>query len=98
MDDLYTKTIMGFDPEERTRFRDLVRAFVQDIGRDINLRNFENEYDAIWAKAVVKAIEVSKTWIPHKVRKEILAKMNAAAEEYDEALQAQDAMTAEDSS
>lgn len=93
IDDLWTETLLGLDPEGRMRFRSLVGKLMNDaIPRCSTANNFHEAFDALWTKSVLEAVAISKAWIPEQERRAILAKMDAMEDEYNDALAAQDAM------
>lgn len=93
IDQLYINTIVDFDHEEKSRFRELVYSILRGLHSSVDWKGkFETEHDALWTQTVQEAVVIAKTWIPERERRAILMKMDAMEDEYNEALAAQDAM------
>lgn len=84
-DELYLRVIETFhDNDDRDRLRNTLVAFLED--------------DKTWVEAVEATVMISKTWLPAKERKAAIDRMDAAEEEYNEALAASDAMVSQERS
>jgi hypothetical protein len=84
--ELYSQTITGLDPLDRDRFRALVQSRLQQLA------NRPGSFDDDWIEAVSDAVIISQSWVPAAVRRAAIQRMDAAEEEYNEALAAQEAM------
>jgi PAS domain-containing protein len=86
--ELYSKTITGLDPHDRDRFRALVQAKMRRAA------HYPASYDEDWIEAVSEAIVISQSWVPATERRAAIERMDAAEEEYNDAIEAQAVMDA----
>src|SRR5436305_31191 len=87
-DQLYVDTIQAMpDHRDRDRFRNLV----YELMRGKNMQSYLLDYDTRWTEVVVAAVASSKTWVSARERAEIIAKIEAGNDEYEEAIASQEA-------